>query len=35
LDEELIGTGVGKSKQDAEQNAAADGLKKKGWGNGK
>lgn len=32
LDEELIGEGVGKSKQDAEQGAAADGLKKKGWG---
>lgn len=32
LNEELIGTGTGKSKQDAEQGAAADGLKKKGWG---
>ena len=32
LNDELIGEGTGKSKQDAEQNAAADGLKKKGWG---
>lgn len=32
LNDELIGVGVGKSKQDAEQVAAADGLKKKGWG---
>lgn len=32
LNDELVGTGSGKSKQDAEQNAAADGLKKKGWG---
>lgn len=32
LNEELIGEGTGKSKQDAEQSAAADGLKKKGWG---
>lgn len=31
LDEELIGQGEGKSKQDAEQAAAAEGLKKKGW----
>lgn len=31
LEKELVGTGTGKSKQDAEQNAAADGLKKKGW----
>lgn len=32
LNDELIGEGSGKSKQDAEQGAAADGLKKKGWG---
>ncbi|MCK9345317.1 MAG: ribonuclease III [Candidatus Pacebacteria bacterium] len=32
LEKELVGTGTGKSKQDAEQGAAADGLKKKGWG---
>ncbi len=32
LENDLIGTGEGKSKQDAEQAAAADGLKKKGWG---
>jgi ribonuclease III len=32
LEKELVGTGTGKSKQDAEQSAAADGLKKKGWG---
>lgn len=32
LNDELIGTGEGKSKQDAEQSAAADALKKKGWG---
>jgi len=31
LNDELIGTGEGKSKQDAEQAAAADALKKKGW----
>jgi len=31
LNDELIGEGTGKSKQEAEQNAAADGLKKKGW----
>lgn len=35
LNEELVGTGEGKSKQDAEQAAAADGLKKKGWGKDK
>jgi ribonuclease-3 len=35
LNDELIGTGEGKSKQDAEQAAAADALKKKGWGKGK
>ncbi|HAS84781.1 MAG TPA: ribonuclease III [Candidatus Yonathbacteria bacterium] len=32
LNDELVGQGIGKSKQDAEQVAAADGLKKKGWG---
>lgn len=32
LNDELVGQGTGKSKQDAEQGAAADGLKKKGWG---
>lgn len=32
LNKELVGKGVGKSKQDAEQSAAADGLQKKGWG---
>lgn len=32
LDDEQIGKGEGKSKQDAEQAAAADALKKKGWG---
>lgn len=32
LNDELVGQGIGKSKQDAEQGAAADGLKKKGWG---
>lgn len=32
LGDELVGTGEGKSKQDAEQAAAADALKKKGWG---
>lgn len=31
LNDELVGEGIGKSKQEAEQNAAADGLKKKGW----
>lgn len=31
LNDELIGTGTGKSKQDAEQGAAASGLQKKGW----
>ena len=31
LNDELVGQGTGKSKQDAEQGAAADGLKKKGW----
>ncbi|HBB44471.1 MAG: Ribonuclease 3 [Parcubacteria group bacterium GW2011_GWA1_44_13] len=31
LNDELVGQGIGKSKQDAEQVAAADGLKKKGW----
>ncbi len=29
--EELIGEGKGSSKQDAEQGAASDALKKKGW----
>jgi ribonuclease-3 len=28
---ELVGKGVGRSKQDAEQVAAQDGLEKKGW----
>lgn len=32
LEAELAGTGEGKSKQDAEQAAAGDALKKKGWG---
>ena len=32
LNDELVGEGTGKSKQDAEQGAAADGLKKKKWG---
>lgn len=32
LEDELTGTGEGKSKQDAEQAAAADALKAKGWG---
>lgn len=31
LDEELIATGEGKSKQEAEQAAARAGLEKKGW----
>lgn len=31
LNGELAGSGVGKSKQDAEQHAAADALEKKGW----
>ena len=35
LNDELTGTGEGKSKQDAEQAAAAEALKKKGWGKGK
>lgn len=32
LDSELVAEGVGKSKQEAEQHAAAEGLKVKGWG---
>ena len=32
LDSELVAEGSGKSKQEAEQNAAAAGLKAKGWG---
>ena len=32
LDNELVAEGSGKSKQEAEQNAAAAGLKAKGWG---
>jgi len=32
LDKELVAEGAGKSKQEAEQNAAAEGLKVKGWG---
>lgn len=32
LDTELVAEGSGKSKQEAEQNAAAAGLKAKGWG---
>ena len=32
LDKELVSEGTGKSKQEAEQNAAAEGLKVKGWG---
>ncbi|MDD5152415.1 MAG: ribonuclease III [Candidatus Pacebacteria bacterium] len=35
LDEELVGKGEGKSKQEAEQNAAAKALEAKGWGKGK
>lgn len=31
LDKELYGAGEGASKQDAQQKAAEDGLKKKGW----
>lgn len=31
LGKELVAEGVGKSKQEAEQNAAAEGLKAKGW----
>ncbi len=31
LDKELVAEGVGKSKQEAEQNAAGEGLKVKGW----
>ncbi|MEK7460006.1 MAG: putative dsRNA-binding protein [Patescibacteria group bacterium] len=31
LDAELVAEGQGKSKQEAEQNAAGEGLKKKGW----
>lgn len=32
LDKELVAEGTGKSKQEAEQNAAAEGLKVKRWG---
>ncbi|MGB2580700.1 MAG: ribonuclease III [Minisyncoccia bacterium] len=32
LDKELVAEGSGKSKQEAEQNAAAQGLQVKGWG---
>ncbi|MEK7568512.1 MAG: ribonuclease III [Patescibacteria group bacterium] len=32
LEKELVAEGVGKSKQEAEQNAAGEGLKVKGWG---
>lgn len=32
LDKEFVAEGTGKSKQEAEQNAAAEGLKAKGWG---
>lgn len=32
LDKELVAEGGGKSKQEAEQNAAGEGLKVKGWG---
>lgn len=32
LDKELVAEGGGKSKQEAEQNAAAQGLQVKGWG---
>lgn len=32
LDKELVAEGTGKSKQEAEQNAAGEGLKVKGWG---
>lgn len=31
IGDELVGEGVGLSKQEAEQKAAEDGLKKKGW----
>ncbi len=31
LDKELVAEGSGKSKQEAEQNAATEGLKAKGW----
>ncbi len=31
LDKELVGEGEGPSKQEAQQKAAEDGLKKKGW----
>lgn len=31
LDKELVAEGAGKSKQEAEQNAAKEGLKVKGW----
>lgn len=31
LDKELVAEGSGKSKQEAEQNAAGEGLKAKGW----
>ncbi|MBI3634382.1 MAG: ribonuclease III [Candidatus Yonathbacteria bacterium] len=31
LDKELVAEGTGKSKQEAEQNAAGEGLKVKGW----
>ena len=32
LDKEFVAEGAGKSKQEAEQNAAAEGLKVRGWG---
>ncbi len=32
LDKELVAEGMGRSKQEAEQVAAAEGLKVKGWG---
>lgn len=32
LNKELVAEGAGKSKQEAEQQAAAEGLKVKGWG---
>ncbi|MHB1118259.1 MAG: ribonuclease III [Minisyncoccota bacterium] len=32
LEDEFVAEGAGKSKQEAEQNAAAEGLKVKGWG---
>jgi len=31
LGSELVAEGTGKSKQEAEQDAAENGLKKKGW----